>query len=46
MEVVNTISRCENPNERDNFSAARRVLLRDGPALLHWASQMTERQES
>ena len=42
MEVESTIFRCENPTERDNFSAARRVLFRDGSAPLHKASRVTE----
>ena len=29
VEVMSTILRCENPNERDKFSAVRRVLLRE-----------------
>ena len=29
VEVVSTILRCENANERENFSAARRVLFRE-----------------
>ena len=42
VEVVSTISKCENSTERDNLSAVRKVLLRDGSALLHRASRMTE----
>ena len=42
VEVVSTISRCENLNEGDNFSAARRVLLRVGPASPCRASLMRE----
>ena len=45
VEVVSTISRCENPNERDNFSAARRVLLRERSVLPDKASKVTEGPE-
>ena len=37
VEVVSTISGCESPNDRDNFSEARRILLRDGSVPLHKA---------
>ena len=29
VEVVRTILRCENPNKRDNVSAARRMQMRE-----------------
>ena len=40
VEVMSTILRYENPTERDKFSAAGRVLLRDG------TSRVTEGQKS
>ena len=40
------LSLSKNPNEKDNFSVVRKVLLRDGPAPLHRASLVTERKES
>ena len=38
VEVVSTISRYDNPSERDNFSAGRWVLLTDGSTLLNKAT--------
>ena len=46
VEVVSTIFRDENPNKRDNFSAARSVLLRKSSALPNRASRVTEGLES
>ena len=46
VEVVSTNLRCENPNERDNFLEARRLLLRQKSALPCKASRVTEGLES
>ena len=46
VEGVNTVLRCKNPNERNNISAARRLLLRERSALLNKASRVTEGPES
>ena len=46
VEMVSIILRCENPNEKDNFSAARRMLLRERSALPNKASRVTMGPES
>ena len=46
VEMMSTISRCENPNMRDNIPAARRVLLRERSALPNKVSRVTVGPES